>query len=144
MCMSAGQEGRKGTCKKRGIVYETYCLTCGTVVEEGEEEETKLDSESTIMKKCKKETTERGKKKVGDHYGRNGKLKEYKYKNVGETSRPGFEKGMEHDQQREGFNEGSPMLKHCLMVHANRKPSEVKFGMRLRSKFKTPLERQVG
>ena len=28
ICKSTGDEGKKGQCKKRNIVYETYCITC--------------------------------------------------------------------------------------------------------------------
>ena len=28
ICASAGEDGRKGMCKKRNILYETYCETC--------------------------------------------------------------------------------------------------------------------
>ena len=36
------------------------------------------------------------------------------------------------------------MLKHCILLHSDLKPEEVKFGMRIRRQFRTPLERQVG
>ena len=38
MCGSAGEKGKKGICKKRNILYETYCETFEMPV--GEEEET--------------------------------------------------------------------------------------------------------
>ena len=39
ICESTGENERKGKCKKRGVVYETYCKTCGLITEDTEEEE---------------------------------------------------------------------------------------------------------
>ena len=32
ICGSAGEKERKGKCKRRNVVYETYCLTCNKKV----------------------------------------------------------------------------------------------------------------
>ena len=70
--------------------------------------------------------------------------KEYKFKYIGENNKSGYERGKEHLGQKENIDEGSHMLKHCLLEHPNLRPNEVKFGMRLRGQFKTPIERQIG
>ena len=41
LCNSAGEKRRKGQCKKRSVVYETYCINC-------EEEETSDDREKEL------------------------------------------------------------------------------------------------
>ena len=28
ICESAGEEGKKGQCKRRNVIYETFCFTC--------------------------------------------------------------------------------------------------------------------
>ena len=77
MCDSAGEKGRKGLCKKRNVVYETFCEVCGYVVDEKEEKEDKS-------------TDNAKKRKGGDENGKEMKLKnkkerkEYKYKYIGE------------------------------------------------------------
>ena len=70
--------------------------------------------------------------------------KNYKYKYIGETSRSGYERGREHWDMKEKYNEKSHMLKHCLLQHSELEPEKVRFGMRVRQQFKTALERQVG
>ena len=42
------------------------------------------------------------------------------------------------------FNEKSHMLNHCLISHKGEDPADVKFGMRMRSQYKTALQRQIG
>ena len=68
ICSSAGEKGKKGICKKRNILYETYCETCDMPV--GEEEETgdteKGDFEGVPGKKRKREDSverQKGKEK---------------------------------------------------------------------------------
>ena len=119
MCTTSGEEERKGACKKRGIVYETFCINCGS------------DGEGEI--EGKRNNIQKRKKK-----------KKYKYKYIGETSRSGYERGGEHMDDKRNFNEKSHMLKHCLIAHKDEDPADVKFGMRMRSQYKTALERQIG
>ena len=35
-------------------------------------------------------------------------------------------------------------MKHCLLVHGDEDPENVKFGMRIRRQYRTPIERQIG
>ena len=46
ICCSTGEEGKKGKCKRRNVVYETYCITCREKEEkERQEKELKENSE---------------------------------------------------------------------------------------------------
>ena len=117
LCACAGEKEKKGTCKKRNIVYETFCVDCGL-----------------------KGDNENDKEKDND----NNKKGEYKYKYIGETNRSGYERGKEHWDQKRNFSEKSHILKHCLIHHKEKNPEEVVFGMKIRKQYKTALERQIG
>jgi len=49
ICSSAGEKDKKGTCKRRNIVYETFCIDCGLVgeKEDNKKEENEIESEVT-------------------------------------------------------------------------------------------------
>ena len=49
-CASAGESEKKGKCKKRNIIYETYCELCEKV----EEETTEKKIEGIEEVECKK------------------------------------------------------------------------------------------
>ena len=36
------------------------------------------------------------------------------------------------------------MLKHCLLTHPDEEPEKISFGMRIKSQYRTPMERQIG
>ena len=65
-------------------------------------------------------------------------------KYIGETGRSGYERGLEHLKDFENCDENSHILKHYLMYHRDMKRSDMRFGMRLRQCFRTPIERQIG
>ena len=49
------QNSKKGSCRRRNILYETYCITCQRKHEEGEKDEKKdeLDGENQLQKNPK-------------------------------------------------------------------------------------------
>ena len=66
-------------------------------------------------------------------------------KYIGETSRSGYERGLEHKSDFVRFEERSHLLRHYVLVHqSDMKWEELEFGMRIRRSFRTALERQVG
>ena len=50
LCSTAGEKERKGVCKRRNIVYETFCIDCGEVgdVERGDKENEKIVIEEVV------------------------------------------------------------------------------------------------
>ena len=137
ICESAGEEGTKGACKRRSIIYETYCVTC-------QEEKEKLEE----IRNDNKETTERDENKKRKLENNNEKekknMKDYKIKYIGESYRSAFERGCEHRDDLKYKREKSHLLKHFIVAHPGTKLEDLKFGMRVVRKCKTALERQVG
>ena len=80
MCSSVTEGGRKGLCKKRNVVYETYCEICGTVREE------EIEKESELKGKRKREKVNEKKERM-----KKNERKEYRYKYIGETNKSGYE-----------------------------------------------------
>ena len=66
-------------------------------------------------------------------------------KYIGETSRTGFERGVEHKSDYERLEKRSHLLKHYVLVHQKEmRLDELEFGKRVRKSYRTALERQVG
>ena len=151
LCSTAGEKGRKGVCRRRNIVYETFCMNCGEVGEEDRgdtvNENIKLEDENEALEEMVEGSHDKI-EKISENENPEGeklmKKRDYKYKYIGETCRSGYERGKEHLMMKENCNESSHMLKHCLLQHSDKDPMEIKFGMRVRQQFKTALERQVG
>ena len=122
LCATKQQTGKgmKQDCMKRSLVYETWCMTCL------EAEEKAIDSEDI------EEDAKAIKKK---------KIRIHKY--IGETSRSAFERGLEHLTALDRLEEDSHMLKHIVDKHRDREVDEIKFGMKVVSYTRSPLERQV-
>ena len=151
-CESAGENDKKGQCKKRNVVYETYCLLCE------EREENKSKEIELYIGKNEKESmdnreNERKRKRTNENENKGVKKevkkkkhenKEFKVKYIGETGRSGYERGLEHVRDFENCEETSHLLKHYLIFHRDVKKSDMKFGMRLRKSYRFPIERQVG
>ena len=72
------------------------------------------------------------------------KKKNYKVKYIGETGRSGYERGLQHLKDFENCEETSHLLKHYLLYHKDIKKNDMRFGMRLRRSYRTPIERQIG
>ena len=45
---------------------------------------------------------------------------------------------------KKNYSEKSHILKHCLIHHKEKAPEDVVFGMKLRRRYKTALEGQIG
>ena len=133
-CKSAGEEGPKGSCRQRSVMYETYCELCGEKCKENEENKLREKIEETEKTSNKRK---RDSKKVEKN------RKDYKVKYIGETWRTAYERGSEHQEDVKNLKENSHILKHIIEVHPGRKIEEVKFGMRVIRKFNSALERQV-
>ena len=106
---------------------------------------------STALLTENEKVTDRGQKrarkkmceKVKENDKREHKKIDYKYVYVGESSRSGYERGKEHVRDYQNLEEDSHFLKHYLTCHRDIEMSEMKFGMRLKSSFRTALERQI-
>ena len=107
-------------CTKRSIVYETWYETCL------QEEIKKIEDEF--------EEEEDRKKQIG-------RIKNYKY--IGETARSAYERGDEHQSDREKLQEYSHLLKHITKRHRGAKLEKIKFGMKFVRQTRSALERQV-
>ena len=153
LCQSATEEERKGLCKRRNVVYETYCITCSEKEEKKKEEKDlyivncdeinkKVTSTDTMNGKRKREKDELHPEKKKVKRERN--KKEYRVEYVGETGRSANEHGSEHLSDFLNFEEGSHMLKHYLACHRDMKMCDVKLGMKVRNSFRSALERQIG
>ena len=46
-CKSAGEEELKGACKRRNVIYETYCITCQEEIEKVEKEKEEIRRNET-------------------------------------------------------------------------------------------------
>ena len=136
-CKSAGEDGVKGSCKRRNVIYETYCISCQEIIEKDEEKK-EIELGEKNENKRKRENMDKEKNKV------NNKQKDYKIKYIGESYRSAYERGREHQDDLKYLRERSHLLKHFLEAHPNEKIEDMKYGMRLVSKCKTALERQVG
>ena len=149
LCSSASEDYKKGVCKRRNVVYETYCITCYER-EKGKKDERELYNQTSDNKDEKVTSAEiaEGKRKREGNNKKEKKVekrrKEYKVKYVGETGRSAYERGAEHISDFHNFDEGSHLLKHYLACHRDLKMSDMKIGMRVRNVFRTALERQIG
>ena len=136
-CKSAGENGAKGSCKRRNVIYETYCISCQEIIEK-DEEKREIELREKNGSKRKRENID------GEKIKENYKQKDYKIKYIGESYRSAYERGREHQDDLKYLREKSHLLKHFLEAHPNEKIEDMKYGMRLVSKCKTALERQVG
>ena len=91
-------------CTKRCIIYETWCLSC-------EEKEVRRLEEDTEDEKEQKE-----------------KIKNIKlHKCIGESSRSLYDRGIEHQNDRDGQKTDSHMIKHYCDQHSDEELSEMRF-----------------
>ena len=154
VCSSASEEEKRGMCRRRNVVYETYCITCY------DNEKRKKDENEIYMFNCENLNEElKRKERIGGKrkrkYDEDEKPKkkkekreknkrEFKVKYVGETGRSAYERGVEHISDFLNYDESSHLLKHYLSCHQSMRMSDVKFGMRVRNTFRSALERQIG
>ena len=107
-------------CKRRKIIYETWCMSCENKEAEKIRENSENDKEA--------------KEKID-------KIQLYKY--VGESSRSIFERGWEHEHDKNQLRNKSHMLRHAIEMHGEEKLEEVEFGIRLLRTARTSFERQI-
>ena len=60
LCNSAGENEKKGVCKKRSVVYETYCITCEEKKSLGDNKYEGCTLEEGKLKKVVKRNKEKG------------------------------------------------------------------------------------
>ena len=64
ICGSAGEKEKKGKCKRRNVVYETYCITCAEKEEkERNEKEKEIEKEAEREVNVEKENKNKKKRK---------------------------------------------------------------------------------
>ena len=107
-------------CTKRSIVYETWCRTCEKaeekkILEEHEDEEKQKEE----MKKIRLQ------------------------KNIGESSRSSYERGLEHQRDLMEMKKDSHMLKHYFNMHEGEEVEQMEFGMRIIKTHRTAFNRQI-
>ena len=153
ICNSTNSDSRKGLCKKRNVVYETYCITCNKLEkyekEKFELENMKLKSGQNVSEKSENvvsgENTRNMKRKRNAKTSKvDNKKEDFKVKYIGESGRSGYERGVEHSNDFSRLEYRSHLLKHYILKHQDIKLDELEYGMRIRSTFRTALERQVG
>ena len=64
-------------------------------------------------------------------------------KYIGESNRSGYERGKEHLDQFRNMDERSHLLKHYLQFHRGIEIEDMEIGMKVRSTFKSAIERQI-
>ena len=96
-------------------------------------EEIEIESNENIGEKRKRESEER-----------QSERKDFSTKYVGESARSGYERGGEHVDALKRMDETSHLMKHYLLKHKNIKIEEMKYGMKVKTIFRTSIERQVG
>ena len=109
VCASAGEEGMKGMCKKRSVIYETYCITCDKR-EKNEKEKILLEKEREKGDKGGKESPENEnsskRKRMNSNPKTNKSKIEYNVKYVGETARSSYyERSCEHVRDLKGLKD---------------------------------------
>ena len=69
----------------------------------------------------------------------------YDVKYIGETGRSGYERAKEHVRDFLDLKENSHLLRHYILKPTSEmRVDPLEYGMRIRSQFKTALERQIG
>ena len=114
-------------CKKRSVVYKTYCNTC------------KMHEIKKIQGNNSGENNNVNKRKRNEKELENIKVFTY----IGETSRSAMERGEEHMKDLEFYREKSHMLKHIVEFHPDSDPTEIEFKMEILSSHKSAFERQI-
>ena len=100
---------------------------------------------NNLKRKREADVKERG----GDDEDRDKERKEisnkgsYTVKYIGESNRSGYERGREHIEQFRNMRDQSHLLKHYLQCHKDMDIEEMEVGMRVRSTFKSAIERQI-
>ena len=121
-CKTKAKTGKLTTqcCKKRNMVYETWCISC---------------EEKAIKEIEEQDDTDKEKKAKINNI--------MKFKYLGESCRSTFERGFEHAHDLEQLNPKSHMLRHCIDQHQGVQLEEVEFGMKVVQYTRTSFERQI-
>ena len=120
-CSSAGEDGMKGDCKRRSIIYETYCEICGVIGENKKDKSTE-DKEEMLEKIGKRRREDSANRETGKEAKEVcNQKKDYRVKYIGETWRTAYERGIEHQEDLKFLRERSHLLKHDLEAHPKKK-----------------------
>ena len=148
-CQSSQNEKKEKfrSCKRRSIMYETWCQTCvsrlrkkiGLEKEKGNEKEIGKEKEEIGKKRKLEEDVDLSKEKVRK-LEEEVRKKTYKY--IGESSRSAYERGLEHLKDVKNLDSGSHMLKHIIRHHLKEsEPTE--FRMKVISSHYSAFNRQI-
>ena len=145
-CNSSRKDQKEAvkSCKRRSIVYKTWCHTCKVKTrQEIEEKYVKKNQEEKNEKKRKRnmKTTEKEndkdlRKKIEKE------IEEKTYKYIGESSRSCYERATEHLRDLRDMEPGSHFLKHIIQKHMEN-PNDVEFRMKILSSHFTAFNRQI-
>ena len=123
LCRTKSKTGKLQSqdCKRRSVVYETWCRTC------------QLREEKKIEEKFEE-----------DEKKKNYELKKIKiFKYIGETGKSCYERGVQHLSDASSLKTGSHILKHYFDQHEGERLEDLEFGMKIRCTAKSAFERQV-
>ena len=136
------QKSKFKSCKRRSIIYQTWCETCRLRLckELGVENDVNERNEMNTGVKRKHEKEADTDKEKLERLEKEVSKKTYKY--IGETSRSAFERGSEHLRDFKDFNPGSHLVRHVIKHHMN-ESEDVEFKMKILSSHFTAFNRQI-
>ena len=110
------------SCKKRSIVYQTWCHTCRErmileIKNKEKEEREKEPKEAKNTAKRKRNEKEGKKEEKRKEEERKKEIERRTFKYIGETSRSAYERGGEHLKDLKDLDPGSHILKHVIKYH---------------------------
>ena len=135
------------SCKKRSIVYQTWCHTCRErlrlEMEAVDKEKEKLVGVDKKTKKRKRNEINATKiENMRKEEERRKELERRTFKYIGETSRSAYERGGEHLRDLNDHDPGSHLLKHVIKYHMS-DPDNVEFRMKILTSHFTAFNRQI-
>jgi len=145
-CTSSRKDQKEAvkSCKRRSIVYKTWCHTCKVKtrqeIEEKYAEKKKEDKNDKKRKRNEKATEKESEKDLQKKIER--ELEERTYKYIGETSRSCYERATEHLRDLRDMEPGIHLLNHIIQKHMET-PNDVEFRMKILSSHFTAFNRQI-
>ena len=139
MCGSP-EEKEWGKCKFRNVVYETQCMTCYNNTKGEEKVIARINDIEPERKDGKKRTREEEERECEVKEDKKRKVVKY----VGETSRSGYERQIEHFKDYKNLYLRSHILKHYLDCHQDISLEKLEVRMRVIGRYRSSFERQIG
>ena len=132
------------SCKRRSVIYKTWCHTCREKVRREVEEKYKREIKKTENGK-KRKRNEKWEEKESEKERLKKiekEIDEKTYRYIGETSRSSFERASEHMRDLRDMDPGSHLLKHIIQKHMDNW-SDVEFRMKILSTHFTAFNRHI-